>query len=256
MGALFEAGLWSSGPVHTAVIVGAVASAVCAVTGVFAVLRRQSFAAHALTDVATTGGATATYVGVGALGGFLTGAVVGATAMDALGGERGASRDVATGVVLGAATGLSALVLYLEATERAVTGVVQSVLFGSIFTVPTPTVWVVALISAAVVIAVAALARPLLLSTLSPDLAAAAGVRPRLVGLAFALPLAVSVGVSSLAIGSVLSTALVIGPAAIGCRWGRTVGVAVVTATAVGVASTALGVVLAYDSADWIAGGR
>jgi zinc/manganese transport system permease protein len=56
---LFEPGLFSSGPVRTALLVGAVVAVTSGVIGVFTVLRGQSFAGHSLADVATTGGAGA-----------------------------------------------------------------------------------------------------------------------------------------------------------------------------------------------------
>ena len=71
---------------------------------------------------------------------------------------------------------------------------------------------------------IAVIYRPLLLSTVSTDIAAARGVPVRLVGLLYMLALAVSVGLSSLAIGAILSTALLIGPAATALRLTKTGG--------------------------------
>ena len=51
-------------------------------------------------------------------------------------------------------------------------------------------------------------ARPLLLTTISPDLAAARGVPVRVVSLTYTIALAVSVGLSSLATGAILSTGM------------------------------------------------
>jgi zinc/manganese transport system permease protein len=53
---VFEPGLFASGPVRTALLVGAVVAVTSGVIGVFTVIRGQSFAGHALADVATTGG--------------------------------------------------------------------------------------------------------------------------------------------------------------------------------------------------------
>ncbi len=50
---LFEPGLFSSGPVRTALLVGAVVAITSGVIGVFTVIRGQSFAGHALADVAS-----------------------------------------------------------------------------------------------------------------------------------------------------------------------------------------------------------
>ncbi len=64
--------------------------------------------------------------------------------MEVAGVQRVRSRDLATGVVLGAATGLAALFLYLDTTSTATTGATQQILFGSIFTVEPSTIPAVA----------------------------------------------------------------------------------------------------------------
>jgi zinc/manganese transport system permease protein len=248
---IFEPGFFSSGPVRVAAEIGAVAAVVSAVVGIFTVARSQSFAGHALTDVATTGGAGAFFFGFNPLVGFIGGGVVGGGAMDGIGVQRVRSRDVATGIVLGAATGLSALFLYLDTTRSATTGTTQQILFGSIFEINPSIVPVVALCSAAALVIIGLIYRPLLLSSVSPELAAAHGIRVRLVGLLFMLALAVSVGLSSLAIGSILSTALLIGPAASALRVTRSLRQAMVVAGLLGVITTWLGILLAYDSAYW-----
>jgi zinc/manganese transport system permease protein len=71
------------------------------------------------------------------------------------------------------------------------------------------------------------------------------------VGLVFMLSLAVAVGLTSIAIGSILSTALLIGPPATALRVTRSVRSALVTSCALGLATTWLGILLAYDSAAW-----
>ncbi len=249
---LFEPGFFSSGPVHTAIAIGAVAAIVSATVGTFTVIRSQSFAGHALSDVATTGGSVAVYFGIGPLLGFIGGAVFGGGAMDAIGVQKVRGRDLATGVVLGAATGVAALFLYLDSTQSATTGVTQQILFGSIFTIDPSTVPVATVLSAATLLLFAVIYRPLLLSSVSTELAAARGIGLRTVGLFFMLALAVSVSLSSIAIGSILSTALLIGPPATALRLTRTVRSAMVVASVLGIATTWLGILLAYDSFYWI----
>ena len=156
--------------------------------------------------------------------------------------------------MLGAAIGLSALFLYLGTTSGSTTGATQQILFGSIFTTTPGTVTTVAVLGAIALASIAAIARPLLLATLSPDIAAARGAPVRLTGLLFMLALAVSVALSALAIGAILSTALLIGPAAAALRVTKTVPRALVTACVTGVAATWLGILLAYDSYYWGSG--
>jgi zinc/manganese transport system permease protein len=253
---IVEPGFFSSQPVQTALVLGAIVAVVSAVVGVFTVVRAQSFAGHALTDVATTGGAAATYLGFSALAGFVGGSLIGAGAMDLAGVQRARSRDVATGIVLGASIGLSALFLYLDTTSTATTGATQQILFGSVFTIDPSLIPVVGVLTAVTLAAIAAIHRPLLLSSVSTELAAARGVRTRLVGLAFVLTLAIAVGLSSIVIGSILSTALLIGPPATALRLTRSVAAATVLACCLGVATTWAGILLAYDSYYWNASNK
>jgi zinc/manganese transport system permease protein len=248
---LFEPGFFFSTPVRTALVIGAVTAVVSAVVGVFTVVRGQSFAGHALTDVATTGGSGAFFFGISPLVGFLGAGVIGAGAMDLIGVQRLRGRDVATGIVLGVATGLAALFLYLDTTSRATTGATQQILFGSIFSLEPSTIPLVVVMSLLTLGVIWLIRRPLLLSSFSSDLAAARGISLRRVGLLFMLALAVAVGLSSIAIGAVLSTALLIGPAATAIRFTASLRNAMLVAGVLGVVSTWLGVLLAYNSFYW-----
>ena len=82
-------------------------------------------------------------------------------------------------------------------------------------------------------------------------MAVARGVPVRLVGVVYMLALAVSVGLSALTIGAILSTALLIGPAAAALRLTTRMGWALGLARVTGVLATWLGVLLAYDSYYW-----
>jgi zinc/manganese transport system permease protein len=249
---ILEPGFFTSAPVRTALIIGAVTALVSAVVGVFVVVRSQSFAGHALTDVATTGGSAAYFFGLSPLLGFIGGGVIGAGAMNLIGAERERGRDVATGIVLGTALGLAALFLYLDTTKSATTGAAQQILFGSIFTVDPSTVPLVLVLSALALAIVVAINRPLLLSSLSAELTRARGINLRGVALAFMVAMAVSVGLSSIAVGSILSTALLIGPAATSVRVTRTLHASLLMAAGLGIAATWLGILFAYDSFYWI----
>jgi zinc/manganese transport system permease protein len=253
---VFEPGFFGSGPVHVALAVGAVIAITSAVVGVFTVTRGQSFAGHSLADIATTGGSGAFLVGVNQFWGYLAFGAGAAAFMEMIGIQRRRGRDVATGVVLGAALGLAALFLYLGTQYSTTTGASFTILFGSIFVLTSSTV--PALIASALLAlaTVAGLARVLLLSSLSPDIAAARGVPVRAVGAAFLMALAVSVALSAMIIGAVLSTALLIGPAAIALRLAKSPLQAVITAAGVGVLAVWLSIVLAYDSFYWPPAGR
>jgi zinc/manganese transport system permease protein len=248
---IIEPGFLASDPVRTALLIGAIVAITSGVIGVFTVIRGQSFAGHALSDVATTGGAGAFLAGINQFWGFLATGAVAALLMEGIGVQRRRGRDVATGVVLGGALGAAALFLYLGTLQTSTTGASFTILFGSIFVVSPDTVPAV-IASGIIALAITALlARPLLLTALSPDIARARNVSVRLVGVAYLAALAIDVSLSAVAIGAVLSTALLIGPAATALRVTKSPVKAMVTAAAAGLAATWIGVLLAYDSYYW-----
>ena len=101
-------------------------------------------------------------------------------AMELIGIQRPRGRDLATGIVLGAGLGLAALFLYLDTTAHNTTGATVTILFGSLFAVASSTIpLVVAARRGRARRSSALLYRPLLLSSVSPELAAARGIPVR-----------------------------------------------------------------------------
>jgi zinc/manganese transport system permease protein len=198
-----------------------------------------------------TGGSGSYLIGISPLLGFAGTGVLAAGVMDMVGFRRARGRDLATGIVRGAGLGLAALFLFWDTTHTNTTGVAVSVLFGSMFTLSPTVIPLVIGCGAAALLIVTVLYRPLLLSSVSPDLAAARGIPVRLVGLACLVAIALAVSLSALTIGTILSTALLVGPAATALRITRRPGPATIIAALLGVAVTWLGIVLAYDSFTW-----
>ncbi len=248
---LIEPGFFSSSPVRLALAIGGLVASVAAVVGVFTVIRGQAFAGEALGDIGATGGASAYLAGVPALFGFVGFSVAAAGAMELIGIQRVRGRDLATGIVLGAGFGIAALLLYLGTTYDNTSGATVTILFGAIFDLTSPDLPLVLGFGLIVLVTLAVLYRPLMLASISPELAAARGVRVRLVGAAYLISMAVAVALSAVTIGAILSTALLVGPAAAALRLTTRPGRAIATAAVIGVASTWLGVLLAYDSYDW-----
>jgi zinc/manganese transport system permease protein len=248
---LFAPGFFASAPVQIALAAGGIAALVSGIVGAFTVLRGQSYAGHALADISVTGGSASFLIGISPLWGFAGTGVVAAGIMDMIGIRRPRGRDLATGIVRGAGLGLAALFLYWDTTTTNTTGVAISVLFGSIFSVSS------SVIPLAVALGVVALGivgvgyRPLLLSSVSADLAAVRGVRVRLVGIGILIAIALAVSLSALTIGTILSTALLVGPAATALRLTSRPGLATALAALFAVLATWLGIVLAYDSFTW-----
>jgi zinc/manganese transport system permease protein len=244
-------GFFASATVRSALAAGAAVAAVAGTVGVFAVIRGQSFASEALSDIGAAGGSAAVLAGIAPLWGFLFAGVGGATAMELVGIQRPRGRDLATGIVLGASLGLAALFLYFDATYHSSTGATVTILFGSLFVLDPTTIPAIVALSVIALALVVLIQRPLLMSSLNTDLAVARGIPVRLIGGLYLLALAVAVSVSALTIGAILGTALLVGPAATALRLTKRPGVAMLLSAAIGVAATWTGVALAYESFYW-----
>ncbi len=249
--AIVEPGFFSNSAVQLALAIGGAVALVTAGAGVFTVIRRQAFAGDALGDIGLTGGSSAYLAGISPLVGFVGMSVLAAVVMELIGVQRARARDVATGIVLGAGFGFAALFLYLGTNYNSTTGAAVSLLFGSLFTLSSSELPLVLAFGVIVIVTLSLLYRPLLLCSTSPDLARAKGLPVRLIGAAYLITTAVAVALSAATIGAILSTALLIGPAATALRLQSRPGRAIVTAALTGVACTWLGVLLAWDSYYW-----
>jgi zinc/manganese transport system permease protein len=153
--------------------------------------------------------------------------------------------------VLGASIGLAALFLYIATTEQNTTGATVTILFGSAFAIASSTVPLILLLSLLAFGLILLLYRPLLLATVSPEMAAARGIPVRFVGILYLLALALAAALAAITIGSILGTALLIGPAAAALRLTKRPLMAMLTAAGMGIGAMWLGIVLAYDSYEW-----
>lgn len=252
-GAIIGPGFFTSSTVQLAALVGGIVAVVAALVGVFTVLRGQAFAGDALGDLGVAGGSSASLAGIAPLWGFVGMTVAAAGALELIGVQRARGRDLATGIVLGAGFGLAALFLYLGTTSTNTTGTTVTILFGSIFALSSSVLPLVGVLGGASVATIALLYRPLMLSSVSPELAAARGLPVRLLGGVYLVALALAVALAAVTIGAILSTALLIGPAATALTLTRRPGRAIVAAMVIGVAAVWLGILLAYDSYYWTA---
>ncbi len=251
---LLQAGFFSSVPVQNALLIGAGAALLSGAAGVFTVLRGQAFAGHALADISSAGGAMAYLLGISPLLGFFSLSVLGALALEAIGTRRAAARDLAAGIVLGAGLGVTALLLYLDVTVKGTAGAAVAVMFGSLFAAPPGLGIAVALGALAGLAGLGVIYRPLLLASLDVELARANGVNTRLLGGAYLLLLALAVTLSAMAVGAILSTALLIGPAAAALRLARNPVAAMALSALLGLLCAWGGVWLAYQSYGWTPG--
>ena len=186
-----------------------IVATVAGVVGFFTVLRGSSFAAHALPNGAFAGAAGASLIGVSTLVGLGVFSLAGALTIGALG--RRARHDVATALAIVLMLGLGALFLSMT-TEYAPE--IYSLLFGEVLGVATNELVPTAVMGAICIAAVLVLYRPLMLSSLVPDVAEARGVRARRIEICFLVVIALTTTVAVPVVGSLLIFSLLISPAA------------------------------------------
>ncbi|MEX0853073.1 MAG: metal ABC transporter permease [Bauldia sp.] len=223
-------------------IVAVVAGAV----GYFLVLRGQTFAGHALAHIAFAGATGAALIGLAPLYGVIAVTVGAAVAIGAL-GERLSGRDVAIGVILSLSLGFGLLFLRLTTTNATQA---TSLLFGSVLAVSPATLGHLVVLGAATLTALAAISRPLLFSSLQPELAEARGVPIRLIGILFLALVALAVAQSIQIVGVLLVFTLMVGPPAAAQLVTTRLWLGIALSAGLALAQAWLGITLAYVT-DW-----
>lgn len=190
-------------------VVATIVAVVAGVVGFFVVLRGSAFPAHAIPNGAFAGAALAGLVGFSSLVGLGMFAVAAAIAIGVF--SRRGRHDVVTALALVAMLALGAV--FLSRTNE-YEAQLYSLLFGEVLGVSTSELLPVAGLAVASVAAVAVLYRPLLLSSVLPDVGEARGVRAQWLDLAFLVVLGLATAMTVPVVGALLIFSLVIGPPA------------------------------------------
>jgi len=182
---------------------------VAGMVGFFTVLRGAAFAAHSLPNGAFAGAAGAFLIGANTIVGLGVFSLAGAGMIAGLG--RRARSDVATALTIVLMLALGDL--FLSRTSEYAPEIF-SLLFGEVLGVSTSKLGPTVVIAAVCIIAVVALYRPLMLSSVTPDVAEARGINPRVMDLAFLVVVALVTTMAVPVVGSLLIFSLLIGPPA------------------------------------------
>lgn len=196
--------------VQHAFVAATLVAIISGLLGPFVITRRAAFAVHGVSELSFTGAAAGLLFFDNRLLGAIVGSLVVAAAIAFL-GARDHERDAAIGVTLAFGLGVG---VYLLSQLHNFGTQATSLLFGQIFGVSTADIGVLAVIAVVVLVAILAIYRPLLFSSVDPELAEARGVPVRLVGLLFLVLLALTVTEAAQIVGTTLVLCLVITPAA------------------------------------------
>jgi zinc/manganese transport system permease protein len=190
-------------------VVATIVAVVAGAVGFFVVLRGSAFVADALPTGAFAGAAGASLIGVNTLVGLGVFSLLGALGIGWL-GRRG-RHDVAVALALVAMLGLGALFLSFT-TEYGPE--IESLLFGEVLGISVNEIAPVAALGAVCVLAILVLFRPLMLSSVMPELGEARGVRAHRIETCFLVVLALATSMALPVVGALLIFSLMIGPPA------------------------------------------
>ncbi|BCW36839.1 helicase [Arthrobacter sp. StoSoilA2] len=230
--------------VQNSIWAGAVLGLLGGLVGTFVMKRDLAFAVHGISELSFAGAAFALLIGADIIFGSLIGSVAAALLLGLM-GVRARDKNSIIGVIMPFGLGLGILFLALYEGRAAnkfglLTGQIVSV----------DTVQLQALVGTAVlvVIALAAIWRPLSFASVDPEMAEARGVPVRGLAIGFMVLLGVSVALSIQIVGALLVLALLITPAAAALRVTTSPRLVVLLSVVFATAATVGGILLALGS--------
>ena len=240
--------MWSLPFMLNAFRAGTVVALLAALVGWFMVLRRQTFAGHTLAVIGFPGAAGAVWLGLSALAGYFTFAVLAALVIAALpaGSRRGYDEEAAvvgTVQAFALAAGMLFVTLY-----GGFLGGTNALLFGSFLGITAGQVAVLGVIAIVVLAALVAIGRPLLFASIDTDVAGAQGVPARLLGTGFLVLLGVTTAEVSQITGALLVFALLVLPPATAQRLTSRPGRSLALSVALGLVTVWSALFVAYYS--------
>jgi zinc/manganese transport system permease protein len=189
--------------------VATIVAIVAGVVGFFVVVRGSAFVADALPSGAFAGAAGASLIGINTLFGLGAFSLLGALAIGWLG--RRSRHDVAVALVLVAMLGVGALFLSFTSEYEPE---IESLLFGEVLGISVNEIAPVAVLGAVSIATILLMYRPLMLSSVAPELGEARGVRASRVEIAFLVVVALATSMAVPVVGALLIFSLMIGPPA------------------------------------------
>jgi len=228
--------------------VATIVAVIAGVVGFFVVLRGSAFPAHAIPKGAFAGAAGASLLGVNTLIGLGVFSLLAALGIGRL-GRRGRS-DVVTALALVLMLALGAAFLSRSSQYEPE---IYSLLFGEILGVSTTEVVPVAVLGLVCLAAVIVMYRPLMLSSVVPEVAEAKGIRGYRMQMIFLVVVAAATTVTVPVVGALLMFSLMIGPPAAARALTSRPAVAMFVSVVIALVTVWGAIALSYHS-NWPAG--
>ena len=225
-----------------ALLAGVLVGATCAVLGVYVVLRRMAFMGDAVARTTLPGIVVAFMNQWNLIVGALVAAVLTAVGIGWLSRRRGQREDAAIGVLL---TAMLALAVVLMSRTRSYRDF-SDMLFGNILGVVPSDLVALAIIGAAVLGALALLHKEIVLASVDPVHAKSIGLDPERIRMLLLVLVALAVVAAVQAVGVIMTTALLVTPAAAAVLMVQRLVPAMVLSASIAIASCVVGLYASY----------
>ena len=200
--------------VSNTLIAGALLALIGGLVGVFVMTRELSFAVHGIAELSFAGAAVFLLIGLDVVYGSVFGSLI-AAAIIAFLGDRAKDRNSIVAVLMpfGLGIGILALSLYPGRAANKF-----GLLTGQIVAVDDPKLASMIVMTVVVLVSMLLIWRPLSFASLDAEVAAARGVRVKLIGVVFVILLGIAVAAAVQIVGALLVLALLVTPAAAALR--------------------------------------
>ena len=200
--------------------------------GVFLVIRRQSLMADTLSHVSLAGVALGFFLNLNPTGTTLLVVVVAAIIMEYLQNMYSSYSEISIAILMAAGLAIALVLMSLAPGSSAVS--IQSYLFGSIVTITWQLVIFLGILFVLVGILFLLFKRPMYVLTFDEDIAAVDGLPVRMMSMIFNVVTGVAIAIMIPIAGALLISAIMVLPAAIGMRVGKSFNIVIFVSVLVG----------------------
>ncbi len=235
--------LWQYSFIQRAVITGTFVGMLCAVLGLFLVLRKYSLIGDGLAHTSFAGVALGLCLGIFPLYASLPVAIIGSLVILYLSTRANVYGDTAIGII--SAVGISSAVM-LSSLSRGFNVDLMSYLFGNILAVRTTEMWASIILAICSLIGLALLYHDLFALTFDETYAKSLGIKTAQLNILFFILTAIVVVLAIQVVGVMLVSALLILPATTALQLAKGFQQAIVIAIAVSTCSIVFGIALSF----------
>jgi zinc transport system permease protein len=225
--------------IEAGLIIGAIAPLI----GIFLVLRRYALIADTLAHVSLAGVALGLIFGINPLVTAIGAATLSSVAVERLRLSKRVYADSALSIFL---SGSLALAIVLISLAKGFSIDLFNYLFGSIVTVRTFDLYIIATLGLLVILAIVAFYKELVYITFDEEAAQVAGIKTRLINTVLILLSALTVSVSIPIVGVLLIAALIVIPVVTALQFKKSFTTTIVYAEIISIFSVLMGIVWSY----------